>query len=57
VAEPWNAAPSSKLAEATRQGLAEHYAPFNADLEELLGRRLPWTRPGIAEHVSGTRED
>ncbi|MDR7382458.1 sulfotransferase domain-containing protein [Promicromonospora iranensis] len=57
VAKPWNAAPSSKLAEATRQSLATHYAPFNAELEGLLGRQLPWTRPGLAEHVSATRED
>ncbi|WP_242885815.1 sulfotransferase domain-containing protein [Actinomadura litoris] len=41
----WNAAPSQELSPHTRQQLAEHYAPFNADLEELLGRTFPWTRP------------
>ncbi|MFB4296093.1 sulfotransferase [Actinomadura sp. NTSP31] len=41
----WNAAPSQDLAPATRQALAEHYAPYNADLEALLGREFPWTRP------------
>ncbi|MFC9976915.1 sulfotransferase [Spirillospora sp. NPDC127200] len=41
----WNAAPSLDMAPATRRRLAEHYAPFNADLEELLGRAFPWTRP------------
>lgn len=41
----WNAAPSQELAPETRQRLAEHYAPFTADLEALLGRTFPWTRP------------
>ncbi|WP_242900893.1 sulfotransferase domain-containing protein [Actinomadura terrae] len=41
----WNAAPSQELSPHTRQELAEHYAPFNADLEKLLGRTFPWTRP------------
>lgn len=56
AAKPWNAAPSSKLADSTRRSLAEHYAPFNADLEELLGRELPWTRPGLDAHVSESQE-
>lgn len=51
VAKPWNAAPSGKLADATRQELARHYSPFNADLATLLGRELPWTRPGVTDHV------
>lgn len=38
----WNAAPSSKLLPATRESLEAHYAPFNADLADLLGRDLPW---------------
>lgn len=38
----WNAAPSQSLKPATRRRLAGHYAPFNADLETLLGRSLPW---------------
>ncbi|MEV4252819.1 sulfotransferase [Spirillospora sp. NPDC049652] len=41
----WNPAPSAELKDATRRALAEHYAPFNADLEKLLGRELPWTKP------------
>lgn len=41
----WNAAPSQDLAPGTRRRLAEHYAPFNADLEDLLDRDLPWSRP------------
>ncbi|MFD0685147.1 sulfotransferase domain-containing protein [Actinomadura fibrosa] len=41
----WNAAPSQDLKPETRRSLAEHYAPFNADLEALLGRTFPWTRP------------
>ncbi|RFS84677.1 sulfotransferase [Actinomadura spongiicola] len=41
----WNAAPSQELSPHTRQSLAEHYAPFNEDLEKLLGRTFPWTRP------------
>lgn len=53
VAEPMNAAPKSRLADATRESLARHYAPFNAELEALLGRELPWTRPDRAGHVSG----
>lgn len=40
-----NAAPSQELKDSTRQELAEHYAPFNADLESLLGRSFPWTKP------------
>jgi len=39
----WNAAPAQDLKPATRRRLASHYAPFNADLEALLGRTLPWT--------------
>ncbi len=41
----WNAAPSQELAPTTRRRLAEHYAPFQDDLERLLGRTFPWTRP------------
>lgn len=30
---------------ATRARLVEHFAPWNARLEEQLGRELPWSRP------------
>lgn len=39
---PWNASPNRDLLPATRVALQRHYAPFNAELSELLGRELPW---------------
>jgi hypothetical protein len=40
---PWNAAPSRKLEPKVRQELAEHFAPYNAELERMLGQSFPWT--------------
>lgn len=37
-----NARPSAPMATELREQLAAHYAPFNDDLERLLGRALPW---------------
>ncbi|MEU8192942.1 sulfotransferase [Microbispora amethystogenes] len=40
----WNPAPKAELAPAVRKKLADHFAPHNAALEKLLGRRFPdWT--------------
>lgn len=37
-----NARPSAPMPEQVRAQLVEHYRPFNAELEALLGRALPW---------------
>jgi hypothetical protein len=42
----WNAAPAASLLPETRATLAEYYAPFNRELERLLGQVFPWTKPG-----------
>lgn len=39
-----NAAPSAPLDPTVRERLSAHFAPRNAELEELLGQRFPWSR-------------
>jgi hypothetical protein len=42
--EPWNAAPRSALAPATRDALVERFAPSEVRLRELVGLDLRWER-------------
>ena len=42
--EPWNAAPRSELAPATRDALIARFAPSEARLRELVGRDVRWNR-------------
>lgn len=44
-AKAWNAAPSRQLEPETRQALAEHFAPHNAELERMLDVTFDWTAP------------
>ncbi len=39
-----NAAPRSPMPAGVRAELARYFAPHNADLEQLLGRSLPWSK-------------
>jgi hypothetical protein len=41
--EPFNAEPSGGMDPAVRAELTERMAPGIAAVEELLGRRMPWT--------------
>lgn len=41
----YNAVPAAPMQSATRQRLAELYAPYNAALFELLGEKFAWTEP------------
>ena len=41
---PLVVAQAPTMSEATQAWLRKHYAPHNAHLEDLLGRRLPWPR-------------
>jgi hypothetical protein len=45
AADRLNPAPPSAMSDETRTTLLEHFAPFTAELETLLGRSLPWERP------------
>lgn len=40
-----NAAPPAPLPPGMRERLTAHFAPFNTELEELLGQEFPWSRP------------
>ena len=39
------------MAPEIRDRLARTFEPHNRRLEELLGRKLPWARPAVAEPV------
>jgi hypothetical protein len=44
--DEWNARPGGSLDPALAERLRAHFAPHDRDLEDLLGRRLPWRTGG-----------
>jgi hypothetical protein len=46
-----------ELSDGFRRLLRDHYAADDAQLERLLGRALPWARPGAAREPTGPAKE